>query len=71
MYKDEMIYINEDVYIWYVKIENVVYIGEYSWCVDEARSQNSWTPGIVFVHFTPHYNQKQTIICRFSNFSAV
>lgn len=70
-YKCEIVYINEDVYIWYVKIENILYIGEYSWCVDEARSRKS----LVLCGFSgsnmPRFNQKQTIICRISIFSPV
>lgn len=61
-YKCEIVYINEDVYIWYVEIRNILYIGEYSWCVDEARSRKF----LILCGFSgsnmPRFNQKQTII---------
>lgn len=34
------------------------------WCVDEARSGSMRVSASRIVHFTPLYNQKQTIICR-------
>lgn len=59
MYKNEIVYINEDVYIWYVKIENILYIGEYSWCVDEARSGSIWVSAAQIVHFTPQITKNK------------
>ena len=70
-YKCEIVYINEDVYIWYVKIRNILYIGEYSWCVDEARSQKSLILCRSCGSNMPRFNQKQTIICCFSIFFVV
>ena len=61
-YKNGIVYINEDVYIWRVGIRIILYIGEYSWCVDEARSRRS----LILCGFSgsnmPPFNQKQTII---------
>ena len=64
-YKCEIVYINEDVYIWCVNVRNILYIGEYSWCVDEARSQKSLILCRSCGSNMPPFNQKQTIICHF------
>jgi len=58
-YKNEIVYINENVYIWCVKIRNILYIGEYSWCVDEARSGSIWVSAAQIVHFTPQITKNK------------
>lgn len=58
-YKNGIVYINEDVYIWRVRIRIILYIGEYSWCVDEARSGSTWVSAAQIVHFTPQITKNK------------
>lgn len=58
-YKNGIVYINEDVYIWRVGIRIILYIGEYSWCVDEARSGSIWVSAAQIVHFTPQITKNK------------